>query len=771
MKAKFKKNLILPFLCAALIGAAGLSAAQTDRVQSNAQEVALKAENFIGAVDLDGKSVNAEYAPDEWTRYVADSSETFWDFHDGVATSKSDMFATELAYSNYVYLGSRVPVRYAEIEATIRQESVRSVNGGTVNGWSGLYFGIEDTTRRPYWPNNPHGGMFFCQPQGFATYSGHALNASEWTEEKDGEKNMVNDFILTSNAVHKLRIYKNHVEYYVNGNLYWDLSTADDFAALGECGVVVTNQSFTVSSFSVKVLSETGEEAAAPESIELPALPAHIEPFRTIPFAPTLAPATAGQEYSVSCSPEGGEYDYAGKTLRFTREGQYTVTVSSLIDGSVAKTIQVTVSPADTEGYLSLPFGSERMSAYYIPSGEAGVEGAPADFSSLFTVEDGILSRRPQEEWDTEPSAHYTTLYFNGLPDTNFAVQYIAKTDGAEGWHGLVFASSDKNRAGNQSGATLFTQANGRSTYWSGADSPMGSEGPTEKDPPLYDSGSWNKFLFKVYGKAGNYTAALYVNDMETPTMVKSGLNDVSGGFGVFFSGRLTAQVGELQYGFLDEEGTLISYVPAQSVEFTAKAAEMEVGDTFALEAQVLPATATHRGVVFSSDDPLVAQVDGKGTLRAISAGTTVIRVAAQDNEQLSDSFTLTVKESLVEITGVSIANKSDFSSMTVGENNVRLNVVLLPEGAEDPDLTFTSSDETVATVTSAGTVVAVGAGTAVITVTTSNGKTDSVTVTVSAQTAQEESGCGAAVTGSAFMLVLLASALFPMVKKKNNGV
>lgn len=77
-----------------------------------------------------------------------------------------------------------------------------------------------------------------------------------------------------------------------------------------------------------------------------------------------------------------------------------------------------------------------------------------------------------------------------------------------------------------------------------------------------------------------------------------------------------------------------------------------------------------------------------------------------------------------------SIALNKTEAELTVGETET-LTVTFAPEYTTDKSLTWTSSDESVATVSEGGTVSAVKAGTATITATTTNGKTAECVVTV----------------------------------------
>ncbi|GEM04095.1 hypothetical protein HMI01_10830 [Halolactibacillus miurensis] len=82
-----------------------------------------------------------------------------------------------------------------------------------------------------------------------------------------------------------------------------------------------------------------------------------------------------------------------------------------------------------------------------------------------------------------------------------------------------------------------------------------------------------------------------------------------------------------------------------------------------------------------------------------------------------------------VAVTGVTLEPAS--ISLAVGEYQ-QMAVTLEPINASNKDVTYTTSDDTVATVTSGGLVEAIAVGTATITVTTADGGfTDTATVTV----------------------------------------
>lgn len=111
--------------------------------------------------------------------------------------------------------------------------------------------------------------------------------------------------------------------------------------------------------------------------------------------------------------------------------------------------------------------------------------------------------------------------------------------------------------------------------------------------------------------------------------------------------------------------------------------------------------------------------------------GTSDFTVTAT-NDYGSDSkeFTLTIdQQGTIHVTSVSLDKTS--LELTEGET-AQLTATVTPEGATNKNVTWSTSDASIATVDANGLVTAVSAGTATITVTTvDGGKTDTCTVTV----------------------------------------
>ena len=93
-----------------------------------------------------------------------------------------------------------------------------------------------------------------------------------------------------------------------------------------------------------------------------------------------------------------------------------------------------------------------------------------------------------------------------------------------------------------------------------------------------------------------------------------------------------------------------------------------------------------------------------------------------------SSSKTTTSVPSTIAVTEIQIEEKIE--NMEIGENE-KLTAIITPSNATDKNVTWQSSDESIATVDSTGEVIAKKSGVVTITATTSNGKSSTITIDV----------------------------------------
>ena len=194
----------------------------------------------------------------------------------------------------------------------------------------------------------------------------------------------------------------------------------------------------------------------------------------------------------------------------------------------------------------------------------------------------------------------------------------------------------------------------------------------------------------------------------------------------IYFSDNSTGSYEEVN--FYQNEGSA-TIVPVTGVTLNKSSLSLSTGGSERLTATVKPTNATNPALSWTSTNTSVATVDQDGTVRAVGAGTCVIRATATDGSGKYGSCSVTVTAPTVRVTGVSL-DKSSLSLSAGGSS--QLTATVYPANAGNKAVSWSSSDTSVASVSSSGLVTAVGGGVATITVTTADGGyTASCAVTV----------------------------------------
>ena len=147
--------------------------------------------------------------------------------------------------------------------------------------------------------------------------------------------------------------------------------------------------------------------------------------------------------------------------------------------------------------------------------------------------------------------------------------------------------------------------------------------------------------------------------------------------------------------------------VPVTYVRLDKTVLDLEVGQTYTFTPTIRPATATDKTLYWTSDHPEIAAVSQDGTVTAAAAGTAVITASSVSG--VAASCTVNVKGP--EIVGLTVTPEK---AMLKVNGIAQLTTEVIPAGAAD--VTWTSSNENVATVDSNGVVTGHAAGKATIT-------------------------------------------------------
>lgn len=175
--------------------------------------------------------------------------------------------------------------------------------------------------------------------------------------------------------------------------------------------------------------------------------------------------------------------------------------------------------------------------------------------------------------------------------------------------------------------------------------------------------------------------------------------------------------------------------VPLTGITVSADKTSILKNETTNLTASYVPAEPTNKpNITWESSDDSIATVEAVGNLGATvtgkKAGTATITATA-DGTSFSDSVTITVSEK--QITGISL-NKNT-TTINKGDTETLVATIAPEDTTDDKTITWSSDNDSVASVNSNGVVTANGVGTANITASVQSGdgstKSDTCAVTV----------------------------------------
>lgn len=418
---------------------------------------------------------------------------------------------------------------------------------------------------------------------------------------------------------------------------------------------------------------------------------------------------------------------------------------------------------------------------HYLVTNGGSKDGRQANVSDYWTFEEnGAMTLT--ENLKSGVDAGYSVLYLkdlvNGLALTSnsFEIDYMVKTNNApNGWHGVGFALADRTTVPNQNGISVFMQEDARkATIWGSGKA--GVSGPYEVDS-AYVKGQWNFVRVRVYGENGECNIQMYVNDLTAPAVEVKGGKIPAGDIALFTTTVISLR--DISFVRLDAKGNRMKTVYPESVTVLNEKKTAEAGETWDIQAAVLPENVTEQGLLFESSDALIATVTADGKVSFRNAGTVTITVKSAGNPAIKAAVEVTVKAkevkpATIEFDAVPSADK------TVVGGKYTLFVTVKPSNATNQNVLFASSDETVAKVDENGRITFLKAGKVTITATaeadSSVKKSIELTVTGgeppaesgsgSTGTSTGKKGCGGSASGMAGLCVLAALAAVVIAKK-----
>lgn len=148
---------------------------------------------------------------------------------------------------------------------------------------------------------------------------------------------------------------------------------------------------------------------------------------------------------------------------------------------------------------------------------------------------------------------------------------------------------------------------------------------------------------------------------------------------------------------------TVKQYATSISLDKTSET--IYINDNLQLTATVGPDDATDKSVTWSSNNTSVATVSSSGKVTGIGAGTATITAKTTDGSALTATCTVTVNEARITKIVFDIKSKEIHQY-----ENFTITPTFTPDNASNKNLTWSSDDETVATVEN-GVVTGVGVG------------------------------------------------------------
>ena len=153
-----------------------------------------------------------------------------------------------------------------------------------------------------------------------------------------------------------------------------------------------------------------------------------------------------------------------------------------------------------------------------------------------------------------------------------------------------------------------------------------------------------------------------------------------------------------------------------ERIELEPAELQLKKGDSQTLTASIFPADATCQTLHWGTSDSKVASVDEDGKVTAVGNGSATVFVSSSDGGYTAycNVYVGTPLESLS-------LDPGEYTLESIG-SSFKIAPVFYPEDATDTEVSWTSADPKIASVSSDGTVTAIGPGTTAITAAAAGG-------------------------------------------------
>ncbi|MBN1597504.1 MAG: Ig-like domain-containing protein [Bacteroidales bacterium] len=158
--------------------------------------------------------------------------------------------------------------------------------------------------------------------------------------------------------------------------------------------------------------------------------------------------------------------------------------------------------------------------------------------------------------------------------------------------------------------------------------------------------------------------------------------------------------------------------IPVTGVDVSPTVANLFVGNTQQLVANISPTDATNQNIYWSSTNSAVASVNSNGLVTANAAGSAIISVTTDDGEYTA-ACNISVSPVIIPVAGVNLLCPEDLNT----DEQYQLVWNILPSNATNRNVSWNSSDPEIIAVNEGGLLTAIAEGSSVITITTDDGR------------------------------------------------